>query len=38
MFMFEKAFVGSRRYWIWIGILVAAAVVGFLAFLREEAN
>jgi molybdopterin-containing oxidoreductase family membrane subunit len=35
MFMLEKAVVGSRRYWIWIGILFAVIVAGFLAYLRQ---
>jgi molybdopterin-containing oxidoreductase family membrane subunit len=35
MFMFEKALVGSRRYWIWVGTLVVLVGVGFLAYLRQ---
>lgn len=36
MFMFEKALTGSRNYWAFLGTLLAAILVGFLAFLREE--
>lgn len=35
MFMFEKAVVGSRRYWTWIGVLFAVILVGFLFYLRQ---
>jgi molybdopterin-containing oxidoreductase family membrane subunit len=35
MFMFEKAVVGSRRYWAWIGALFAVLLVGFLGYLRQ---
>lgn len=35
MFMFEKAVVGSRRYWVWIGALFAVVLVGFLFYLRQ---
>ena len=35
MFMFEKAVVGSRRYWSWIGILCAIIFVGFLFYLWQ---
>lgn len=35
MFMFEKAFVGGRKYWIWIGCLLGLIVAGFLAYLRQ---
>jgi molybdopterin-containing oxidoreductase family membrane subunit len=35
MFMFEKALVGSRKYWIWICILLAIVLLGFLAYLRQ---
>jgi molybdopterin-containing oxidoreductase family membrane subunit len=35
MFMFEKAVVGSRSYWAWIGALFAVIVVGFLFYLRQ---
>jgi molybdopterin-containing oxidoreductase family membrane subunit len=37
MFMFEKALVGGRKYWIWIGILLALICAGFLAYLRQMA-
>ena len=35
MFMFEKAVVGSRRYWAWLGVLLAVILVGFLSYLRQ---
>jgi molybdopterin-containing oxidoreductase family membrane subunit len=35
MFMFEKAVVGSRRYWLWLLCLFAAIAVGFLCYLRQ---
>jgi molybdopterin-containing oxidoreductase family membrane subunit len=35
MFMFEKALVGGRKYWIWIGILLALIFLGSLAYLRQ---
>jgi Ni/Fe-hydrogenase subunit HybB-like protein len=35
MFMFEKALVGNRRYWIWIFCLLAVIGLGFLAYLRQ---
>ncbi len=35
MFMFEKAVVGSRRYWLWILGLFAVIGVGFLNYLRQ---
>jgi molybdopterin-containing oxidoreductase family membrane subunit len=35
MFMFEKALVGNRKYWMWIGILLALIFLGFLAYLRQ---
>lgn len=35
MFMFEKAVVGGRRYWIWILCLLAVIGLGFLAYLRQ---
>jgi molybdopterin-containing oxidoreductase family membrane subunit len=35
MFMFEKAVVGSRRYWAWLGALSAVILVGFLFYLRQ---
>ncbi|MBI4561148.1 MAG: polysulfide reductase NrfD [Candidatus Rokubacteria bacterium] len=34
--MFEKAVVGSRRYWTWIGALFAITFAGFLFYLREH--
>jgi [DsrC]-trisulfide reductase subunit P len=35
MFMFEKAVVGSRRYWRWLGVLFAVMLVGALCYLRQ---
>jgi molybdopterin-containing oxidoreductase family membrane subunit len=35
MFMFEKAVVGSRRYWIWVLCLVAVIGLGLLSYLRQ---
>ncbi len=35
MFMFEKAVVGSRRYWGWIGALFAVVLLGGLFYLRQ---
>ncbi len=35
MFMFEKAVVGSRKYWAWLGLLSAVILVGFLCYLRQ---
>jgi molybdopterin-containing oxidoreductase family membrane subunit len=35
MFMFEKAVVGSRRYWGWIGALFAVILVGLLSYVRQ---
>ncbi len=35
MFMFEKAVAGSRRYWAWLGALVAVILVGALFYLRQ---
>jgi len=35
MFMFEKALVGSRRYWLWLLCLFAVIAVGFLCYLRQ---
>ena len=35
MFMFEKAVIGSRRYWTWIGALFAIILVGFLSYLWQ---
>jgi len=38
MFMFEKAIVGSRRYWVWILCLGAIILAGFLCYLRQLAH
>ena len=35
MFMCEKAVVGSRRYWAWIGALCAVMLLGSLCYLRQ---
>ena len=35
MFMFEKAVVGSRRYWIWMGSLLMVIGAGFLFYLHQ---
>ncbi len=35
MLMFEKAIVGSRRYWTWIVCLLAVIGIGFLSYLRQ---
>jgi [DsrC]-trisulfide reductase subunit P len=35
MFMFEKAIVGSRRYWIWISSLLAVIGVAFAVYLYQ---
>ena len=35
MFMFEKAVVGSRRYWMWVVALLAVIGAAFLAYLRQ---
>lgn len=35
MFMFEKAVVGSRRYWLWLVGLLVVVGVGFLFYLRQ---
>ena len=35
MFMLEKAMVGSRRYWTWVGVLVAVILVAFGFYLYQ---
>ncbi len=35
MFMLEKAVVGGRRYWTWIGALALVIALGFLFYLRQ---
>jgi Ni/Fe-hydrogenase subunit HybB-like protein len=35
MFMFEKAVLGSRRYWLWILGLFAVIATGFLCYLYQ---
>jgi [DsrC]-trisulfide reductase subunit P len=36
VFLFEKAFAGSRRYWLWLGVLAVLILLGFLEWLREQ--
>jgi len=31
----EKSLSGSKRYWLWVGFLLAVILVGFLAYLRQ---
>ncbi|MGA8577383.1 MAG: NrfD/PsrC family molybdoenzyme membrane anchor subunit [Bryobacteraceae bacterium] len=33
--MFEKAVAGSRRYWLWIGVLAIVIGAGFACYLRQ---
>jgi [DsrC]-trisulfide reductase subunit P len=35
MFMVEKALVGSRRYWLWVGGLLAVIALGFICYLHQ---
>ena len=35
MFMFEKAVVGSRRYWTWVGALFVVILAGVLFYLWQ---
>ena len=35
MFMFEKALEGSRRYWIWLGCVLAVVAVGLLCYMHQ---
>src|SRR5512136_2575949 len=35
MFMFEKAVVGPRRYWAWLGALGVVILAGVLFYLRQ---
>jgi len=35
MFMFEKAIVGGRRYWVWVLCLTGIILAGFLCYLRQ---
>jgi Ni/Fe-hydrogenase subunit HybB-like protein len=35
MFMFERAVVGGRRYWAWVGGLCVVMGLAFLAYLRQ---
>ena len=34
--MLEKALAGSRRYWLWIGFLLAVCFLGLFEWLREQ--
>jgi Ni/Fe-hydrogenase subunit HybB-like protein len=36
--MLEKALIGSRRYWIWIVVLLAIIGIGFLNYLSQLKN
>jgi len=33
--MLEKALSGSKRYWIWMGLLLIVAFAGFLTYLKQ---
>jgi Ni/Fe-hydrogenase subunit HybB-like protein len=35
MFMFEKAMVGGRGYWIWVGALIAVIAIAFAFYLHQ---
>lgn len=35
MFMFEKAVIGGRRYWVWVLCLLAVMGVALVAYLRQ---
>ena len=35
MFMFEKAIVGSRRYWTWLFCLLCVIAAGFFFYMRQ---
>ncbi len=35
MFLLQKALIGDRRYWGWLGALAAIMLVGVLAYLRQ---
>ena len=35
MFMFEKAVVGSRKYWTWVLCLLGVIAIGLFAYLRQ---
>ncbi len=34
--MFEKALAGGRRYWLWLGLLLAVSFLGLLAWVHEQ--
>jgi molybdopterin-containing oxidoreductase family membrane subunit len=38
MFMFEKAVVGSRRYWVWVLGLITVILLGLTAYLHQLSN
>jgi [DsrC]-trisulfide reductase subunit P len=38
MFMFEKAIVGSKRYWAWVSGLLAVILLGLVAYLFQLRN
>jgi Ni/Fe-hydrogenase subunit HybB-like protein len=33
--MLEKALVGDKRYWMWVGFLAVVIFVGFLSYMRQ---
>nr|MBN2276399.1 polysulfide reductase NrfD [candidate division Zixibacteria bacterium] len=36
--MLEKALVGDKKYWTWVGFLLVVIGIGFIAYLRQLAN
>ena len=34
--MFEKALAGGRRYWLWVGFLLAISFLGLFDWVREQ--
>lgn len=36
MFLIEKAFVGSRRYWVWLSVLAVLMVAALLDWIHEQ--
>ncbi len=34
--MFEKALAGGRRYWLWVGFLLAVSFLGLFDWVREQ--
>ena len=35
MFMFEKALTGSRKYWLWVALLLLVMLVGSLCYVLQ---